>query len=190
MVDALELLLRRRSVAARQLGEPGPASGEIDLILTAAARVPDHKKLVPWRFIMLEGDGRARFGKAVAAVAEREEGKPLPAERRALEEGRFVRAPLVVVAVSRIVENPQAPDWEQQLSCGAACQSLTLAANALGYATNWITEWPAYSTGVQALLRLAGNERIAGFIYIGTPKLLPPDRDRPTLADIVSRWVG
>ena len=106
------------------------------------------------------------------------------------ERQRFLRAPLVVGVVSRVVATPGAPEWEQVLSAGAACFNLCLAANALGYGTSWITEWVAYSPIVRAALKLADNERIAGFVYVGTPATRPPDRERPALADIVTRWHG
>lgn len=185
---ALELLLRRRSVAAQQLGEPGPDAAQLELILTAAARVPDHKKLVPWRFIVIEGEARARLGERLASILAHEAPGEASPERLTVERGRFQRAPVVVTVVSRVVENPGAPEWEQQLSAGACCQNLTLAANTLGFATNWITEWCGYSRGVAGALGLGAGERVAGFIHIGTPKLTPPDRDRPNLAQIVTRF--
>lgn len=184
----LDLLRVRRSVGAAKLTSPGPSPAEIEQILTIAARVPDHKKLAPWRFILFEGEARARFGKVLMEACRREEREPPSADRLALEEGRFLRAPLVIGVVSRIIANPAAPEWEQILSAGAACQNLTLAANAMGYGTNWITEWYAYSAGVRDALGLAPNERIAGFVYVGTPTEAPADRERPMLTDIVTRW--
>lgn len=185
--DALELLLTRRSVSANQMRPPGPSATDLDRILTAAARVPDHKKLAPWRFIVFEGEARERFGQVLAQVCAREEKEPPSTMRLELEAKRLMRAPTVVAVVSRVTHNPAAPDWEQQLSAGAVCQNMTLAANALGFATNWITEWYSYSAGVQAALGLARNERIAGFVYIGSGDT-PPDRERPSLSDIVTRW--
>ena len=99
-----------------------------------------------------------------------------------------MRAPTVVCVVSRVVSNSGAPEIEQLLSCGAAAFNLCLAANALGYGTSWITEWIAYSPMVREKLGLAENERIAGFVYIGTPMEKPEERERPNLADIVTRW--
>ena len=107
-----------------------------------------------------------------------------------MERARLLRAPVVVAVISRTVPNPAAPEWEQVLSCGAVCMNLCLAANALGFGTSWITEWYAYSSGVRAALRLAVNERVAGFIYIGTPKEKQTDRDRPDLDRITTRWSG
>jgi nitroreductase len=188
--DALELLLKRRSVKPALLAEPGPSAAQLDTILTAAARVPDHKKLEPWRFIVFEGDARAAFGRILLKACLAEEKETPSAGRLELERGRLLRAPTVVAVISRTLPNPAAPEWEQILSCGAACFNLCLAANALGFGTCWITEWYAYSKGVREGLRLAANERIAGFIYIGTAKETQPDRERPPLAKIVTRWTG
>jgi nitroreductase len=185
--QAIELLLRRRSVSANALGEPGPTESELELILRAASRVPDHKKLVPWRFLLFQGDARAAFGKVLAETCRTEEKDP-GAFRLENEAKRFLRAPLVIAVISRVTKNPAAPDWEQILSAGAACQNLILAANALGYGTQWITEWCAYSEGVRRALGLAESERVAGFVYIGTSKEKPDERERPDLEQIVSSW--
>lgn len=185
---ALDLLLTRRSVSANSLTEPGPDAAELALMLQAAARVPDHKKLVPWRFLLFQGEARGAFGKALAQIC-REEQKEEGAFRLENEEKRFLRAPVVIAVISRVVTNPAAPDWEQILSVGAACQNLILAATALGYGANWITEWCGYSEGVRRLLRLAPNERVGGFVYVGTPKEKPVERERPKLDDIVTSWV-
>jgi nitroreductase len=186
--STLEMLLSRRSVKAAMLAEPGPNSTELAKILTAAARVPDHKKLVPWRFLVFEGVARSKFGDVLSAACQAEERDPPSPVRLEMERRRLLRAPTVVAVISRVVPHPGAPEWEQILSAGAACFSLCLAANALGYATCWITEWYAYSPRVRAALRLADNERVAGFIYIGTARERPPERERPALEAIVTRW--
>jgi nitroreductase len=183
----IDLLLARRSVSANSLGEPGPNAAELELMLKAASRVPDHKKLVPWRFILFQGEARAEFGNILAEICRAEEKDP-GAFRLKNEANRFLRAPLVIAVISRVVKNPAAPDWEQILSAGAACQNLIVAATALGYGAQWITEWYGYSPGVRQALALAGNERVAGFVYIGTPKEKPDERERPRLADIVAPW--
>ena len=183
----IDLLLSRRSVSANSLGEPGPSHAEIELILRAASRVPDHKKLVPWRFVLFQGEAREAFGKVLAEVCAAEESDP-GAFRLENEAKRFLRAPLVIAVISRVVKNPAAPEWEQVLSAGASCQNLVLAATALGFGVQWITEWYGYSEGVRKALALAENERVAGFIYIGTAKEKPDERERPKLADIVAPW--
>ncbi len=186
----LELLEARRSVKPDRLLAPGPSPEQLDRILTIAARVPDHKKLVPWRFMVFEGEARAKMGEIFAEAALAEEREPPSPIRLETERKRFQRAPLVVGVVSRVTPKPGAPEWEQVLSAGAAAFSLCLAANALGFGTSWITEWVAYSARVRAALGLAENERIAGFVHIGTPAETPADRERPALAGIVSRWNG
>ncbi len=186
----IALLSTRRSVKPEQLGLPGPSPHEIETILTIAARVPDHKKLAPWRFIVLEGDERARLGEIVAEACVAAEKEPPSQVRLDLERKRLLRAPVVIAVVSRTKAHPGAPEWEQMLSAGAACFNLCLAANALGYATSWLTEWIAYNARVGAALGLADNERIAGFIYIGTAAARPEERERPALSDIVTRWHG
>jgi nitroreductase len=183
----LDLLLKRRSVSANSLGEPGPSPAELELILRAASRVPDHKKLVPWRFLLFQGEARKAFGEVLAEICAAEENDP-GAFRLENEAKRFLRAPIVIAVISRVVKNPAAPEWEQVLSAGAACQNLILAATALGYGVQWVTEWYAYSQGAQKALSLADNERVAGFIYVGTAKEKPEERERPKLFDIVSRW--
>jgi nitroreductase len=183
----IDLLLTRRSVSANSLGEPGPNEAELELILRAASRVSDHKKLVPWRFLLFQGEARARFGKVLAEVCRAEESDP-GQFRLENEAGRFMRAPLVIAVISRVVKNPAAPEWEQILSAGAACQNLLIAATALGFGVQWITEWCGYSKGVRQALLLADNERVAGFVYIGTAKEKPEERERPALAEIVAPW--
>jgi nitroreductase len=183
----IDHLLSRRSVSANSLGEPGPTPLELKQILTAASRVPDHKKLVPWRFVLFQGEARAAFGRVLAEACRAEEDDP-GAFRLETEAKRFLRAPLVIGVISRVVENKAAPQWEQILSAGAACQNLLVAATALGFGTQWITEWYGYSERVRRGLKLADNERVAGFIYIGTAKEKPEERERPALADIVSAW--
>jgi nitroreductase len=185
--SALDLLLTRRSVSANSLTDPGPNAAELELMLRAASRVPDHKKLVPWRFILFQGEARAAFGKALAEICRAEENDP-GAFRLENEEKRFVRAPLVIAVISRVVKTAGAPEWEQILSAGAACQNLILAATSLGFGAQWITEWCGYSEGVRRVLGLAENERVAGFVYVGTPKERPEERERPKLSDIVSSW--
>ncbi len=184
----IALLSSRRSVKPDRLLAPGPQPQELETMLRIASRVPDHKKLAPWRFIVLEGDARAKLGDVIADACIAEEPERPSDVRLAMERGRLTRAPLVVAVISRVTPHRSAPEWEQILSAGAACLNLCLAANALGYGTSWITEWIAYSPRVREALQLADNERIAGFVYIGTPAEAPHERDRPALADIVSRW--
>ena len=188
--DTVDLLLKRRSAKPALLAEPGPTPQQLGVILTAASRVPDHKKLEPWRFIVFEGEARAGFGRILLRACLAEEKDTPSAARLEMERTRLLRAPTVVAVISCVTPNPAAPEWEQILSCGAACFNLCLAANAMGFGTSWITEWYSYSRAVREGLKLAANERIAGFIYIGTAIEQQPDRDRPQLAKIVTRWNG
>lgn len=184
----LDFLLTRRSSKPALMAEPGPSPAELRQILTAAARVPDHKKLVPWRFIVFEGDARAAFGAHLAEICAREEAESPSDVRLATERERFTRAPVVVAVISRIASPPRVPVIEQTLSAGAACMNLCLAANALGFATSWITEWYAFSEGVRGALKLGDGEVVAGFVYIGTASERQPDRDRPDLDQITEYW--
>lgn len=186
----IDFLSRRRSVKPDKLAAPAPSAAELETILTIASRVPDHKKLAPWRFIVIEGDARARLGEVVAEACIAAEKEPPSHVRLDTERGRFMRAPMVIAVVSRVTPHRSAPEWEQVLSAGAACFNLCLAANALGYGTSWISEWVAYNQTIAAALGLAENERIAGFIYVGTPVDRPEERERPALADIVTCWNG
>lgn len=182
----MEQLLTRRSVAANDLGEPGPNGESLQMLLKAAARVPDHKKLTPWRFILLQGEARAAFGEKLAAICA--ENEPDASDvRLETERTRFTRAPVVVAVVSSPVEHPACPEWEQVLSAGAVCMNLLHAAVAAGYGAQWLTEWYGFDPQVARAFGLAPHERFAGFVYIGTAQDKPADRDRPELAQIVSR---
>ena len=187
MPDALDLLATRRSVKPVELLGPPPSPDEVDKILTIAARVPDHGKLVPWRFIVFAGDGRLAAGDKIAAAfrADHPEAKP---EHVEMERTRLARAPLVIAVVSRAGPHVKIPEWEQILSAGAAAMNVVLAAHALGYAANWMTEWYAYDRRVLDALGLAANERIAAFVHIGRPAQPPVDRPRPPLAEVVTRF--
>ena len=186
MNDTLELLRTRRSVAPHLLGEPGPTAKELDLLLTIAARVPDHGRLAPWRFIVLQGEARQRIGEAIAA-AYRADNPEAEAAKIDSERGRLTRAPLVVGVVSRARPHVKIPEWEQAMSAGAVCMALVIAANAMGFATSWLTEWYAFDRRVLETLGLEPDENIAGLIHIGRPTTAPVERPRPALADIVTR---
>jgi nitroreductase len=187
MPDALELLKTRRSIKPIELTGPAPSAAEIETLLTVAARVPDHGKLVPWRFIIFEGEARVAAGTAIVAAFRAKYPQATPEQAEA-ERTRLARAPLVIAVVSRAGPHVKIPEWEQVLSAGAAAMNLVLAAHALGYAASWITEWYAYDRGVLDALGLKENERIAGFVHIGRPKQPPEDRPRPPLAEIATRF--
>jgi nitroreductase len=187
MRDTIDFLKTRRSVKPREMSGPGPSPAELETILTLGARVPDHGKLVPWRFIVFEGEARARAGDLIAAVFSRK-NSGAPAADIEVEKKRLMEAPLVIAVVSSPKPNAKVPAWEQQLSAGASCLSIVTAATALGYGANWLTGWFAYDREVLAGIGLTTDEKIAGFIHIGTRAKPPEDRPRPALADIVTRF--
>jgi nitroreductase len=183
----LDLLLSRRSGSAKTMTGPGPSAAELRTILAAGARVPDHGKLAPWRFILFEGEGRARMGALLvkALLANEPNANEV---RQEIERGRFMRAPVVVGVVSRAKEGIPIPVWEQQLSAGACCTNMLLAATAMGYVGNWITEWCAYDARVKAGLGLAADENIAGFLYFGKPAAPLEERVRPDLDSLITHF--
>jgi|SRR6516164_3568867 nitroreductase len=187
MNDTIELLKARRSAPAATLSEPGPSAEDIELILSLAARVPDHGKLAPWRFILFEGAARDRAGEIVAEVYAKAHPEG-DAGRLETEKKRFSHAPLVVGVISKAGLHEKIPEWEQVLSAGAVCMNLIVAANALGFASVWLSEWYSYDREVLMRLGVAEGERVAGFIHIGRPQGPREDRVRPVLADIVTRF--
>jgi nitroreductase len=187
MTDTLALLKLRRSVPPQFLSAPGPDAAQLDQLLTIASRVPDHGKLAPWRFIVFEGSGREKAGDIVAKAFQTR-NPDADAEKIAFERSRLVQAPLIVAVVSKAAEHPKIPLWEQQLSAGAVCMNLLIAANAMGFGACWLTNWFAFDRDVVTAFGLADGERIAGFVHIGTADAAPADRERPALADIVSRF--
>ena len=187
MPDAIELLKIRRSIKPREMGGPGPSPAELETILTIGARVPDHGKLTPWRFIVFEGDARARGGDVIAQVFARKNLQASPAEID-IEKRRLTDAPLVIGVVSFTKPHPKVPPWEQELSAGASAMNIVTAATALGYGACWLTGWFAFDRDVLEALGLKAQEKLAGFIYIGTPSKPSEDRPRPALSDIVTRF--
>lgn len=185
--DTLSLLQSRRSVPPPALGEPGPDAAELDRLLAVAARVPDHGKLVPWRFIVFRGDARHRAGAAIADVFKIQ-NPGAGEERLMLERKRLAQAPVVVGVVSRAAPHVKIPEWEQVLSAGAVAMTLVVAANAAGYATSWLTEWYSYDPQARAALGLAEHERFAGFVHIGRATTTIEDRVRPVMDEIVSHY--
>src|ERR1044071_10228567 len=187
MPEALELLKTRRSVKPIELNGPGPTASELENILTVASRVPDHGKLTPWRFIVFDGDARLKAGAAIEAIFKNN-NPAATADQIEFERNRLARAPLVIAVVSRAAPHAKIPEWEQLLSSGAAAMNLVIAANALGFGASWLTEWYAYDRGVLDALGLESNEKIAGFVHIGTRDTLPADRYRTPLSAIVQRY--
>lgn len=186
--STIELLHTRRSTKAADLHAPGPNQPQIDQLLKAAHRVPDHGKVGPWRFVVFTGSARSDFDSALQRIYQT--NNPEATEKLVSHNGQLLsRSPCVIAVIaSPNLEHPKVPLWEQTLSAGAACQNLLTAAHALGFSAQWLTEWYSYNKDVNALLSMVDSEQIAGFIYIGTPAETPQERTRPPLDERVIYW--
>ena len=180
------LLATRRSGKPRDMIAPGPDAAQLRAILQAAIRVPDHGKLVPWRFVTIASDRRAAFATLLRDAYL--EGKP-DAGRLELEaiEQFAHQAPTLVVAISKPAHASHIPIWEQELSAGAACMNLIHAAHAHGFVAGWLTGWAAYAQPVRKAFD-AMDGRIAGFIFIGTPSREQEERPRPDYDAVIAAW--
>lgn len=180
---------QRRSVPARQLGEPGPDEATVLRMLRSAVRVPDHGKRVPFRFVRIAGPARMRLGDALAELAQRRDPEA-PAAVLDKDRQRFSHAPLVIVVVAVLdPEDQQIPEQERLLSAGSVCFALLQAAQSLGFGACWLTGWPAHDAEARRLMGLGPHERVAGFIHIGTPTLEAPERNRPDPQALLSDLV-
>ncbi|WP_448582757.1 nitroreductase family protein [Thermaurantiacus sp.] len=181
--DPLALLLTRRSGKARDLAPPGPDAAMLDTLLRAAMRVPDHGKLAPWRFVVIED--RVRFADTILRLYQAERPEAGRLELQALRDFAF-QAPALVATIS-LVRDCHIPAWEQELSAGAATAHLMLAAHAAGFAANWLTGPAAYLPGMAEALGVPGG-RIAGFVFIGTPTKPLEERPRAAPDEVVLRF--
>ncbi|HTK35036.1 MAG TPA: nitroreductase [Caulobacteraceae bacterium] len=181
--EVLAFLARRRSASPFTLAAPGPTPVELDAILRLAARVPDHGKLAPWRFVVLEGEAKARFVGALSHLAAKQPG-PEKAEAVLAK----IYTPPLTVAVISSPKDAKIPLWEQQMSAGAVCMTLCLAAQAMGFGANWITDWYAYDPQARALLGVGAGEQVAGYVHLGTAAEAPLERVRPDVAALTTRW--
>jgi nitroreductase len=187
-MDAIEALTQRRSPP--KLVDPAPDDAQIEAILAAAIRAPDHGRLRPWRFLILRGPARERLG-TVLADALKARMPEMPADAIERERQKPLRAPLMVVVAASLVEGHKIPVIEQMLAAGAATQNLVLAAHAMGFGAMWRTGDPAYDARVKAALGLAPTDAIVGFIYLGTAAgrpAIPPNE--PGVKDFVREWSG
>ena len=183
----LDMLALRRSIKVAHLTQPGPDADTLTAILQIGARVPDHGKLGPWRFIILAGEDRLAYGASVANLL-RQRQPDLDAARLEQEAERFARTPVVVAVVSTAGPHAKIPEWEQVLSVGAVCHNVMLAARGFGFGSVWLSEWTAYDCEALALLGLTDSERLAGFIYMGTATQTPIERPRPDALTRISHW--
>lgn len=184
---SLQALDERRSTPSRQLGEPGPDEATLLRMLRSAVRVPDHGKLVPFRFLRIAGPARLALGDFLAARSrERDPDAAEPAIEK--DRQRFSFAPLIVTVVAHLQPGHKVPVQEQLLSAGCVCFALLQAAQAFGFGAQWLTAWMAYDEAVATHLGLAADEHIVGFIHIGTPRLDAPERERPDPAALLQDW--
>jgi nitroreductase len=185
----LSLMHKRRSVPPHALAGPGPEGAELDELLALAARVPDHGKLHPWRFIVFNGAGQQRAGAIVEEIFCIDHPAATDAQRQA-ERARMTTAPLVIGVVSCARDHVKIPQWEQKMSAGAVCMSLVMAAHAMGYAASWLTQWLSYDRRVLERFGVGEGEQIAGYIHIGRPTQKIDDRERPDVAALTTYFIG
>lgn len=186
--DALDLLATRRSVPPVLLREPGPDPAQLQRLLALASRVPDHGMLSPWRFIVIEGEARARASAVVESVFVARNPDADEKVRRK-EATRLSMAPTIVAVLSTAAEHVKIPVWEQALTAGAVCENLVVAASAMGFGASWLTGWLAYDAEVLEGLGVRPGERVAGFIHIGTPAEAIAERPRPDVAALTTHFV-
>jgi nitroreductase len=180
------LLATRRSGKPRDMIAPGPSPAQLRVVLEAAIRVPDHGKLAPWRFVIIDKDQRDALSDLLTSAYRTEKPDAGRLEIEAMDQ--FARqAPCLVVALSTPVIDSKIPVWEQELSVGAACMQLLNAVHAQGFVGGWLTGWPAYSESVRDAFG-GEHDRIAGFIFIGTAGRAQEERPRPDYDSVVQRW--
>lgn len=166
---------------------PGPNGALLENILSAAMRVPDHRKIEPWRFIIIEGNEREKLGQKLSSRYS--EITPTASKSELEEEaGRLLRAPLCVTVVSSPDHMHRTPVWEQELSAGALCLNLLYAVGAAGFSASWISEWWAFDAEINKILGLSNNERIAGHVFVGQTNSELAERPRPTSTAKISKW--
>jgi len=185
--DTIDFLTTRRSTVARMMDGPGPGDEDLKRIMEAGMRVPDHGRLTPWRFIVIRGDAREKLGDVIAEAYKKNNPDAIE-EQVEIEQERLTRAPVVIAVVSRVQKEHKIPEWEQILSSGAACQTMLIAAQSIGYAAQWLTEWYAYDANVKQAIGAESGDEIAGFLYLGNGTGELSDRARPAYDDIVSEW--
>ncbi len=162
---------------------PGPSADEVQDILSVGLRVPDHGKIAPWRFVIIEGEDQARFGAALADLYTAEKPDAGKLELQSLRDFATA-APTLIAVLSRVNEARTIPRWEQELSAGAACQNMLLAGHAMGYHGQWLSGWPAYGEGVVDLLGGEAGDKIAGYLFFGTVDAELSERPRPAVEEI------
>ena len=189
MSKTIDFLSTRRSVTAKMM-KPGHVKKEdLDLILNTGLRVPDHGGLKPWKVIVFKGNSRKIFDEDILLKEYKSiNNNPTP-DIIKMESTRLQRADTVIAIISNTVKHPKISEWEQTLSCGAVCTTILYAAQSLGYAAQWVTEWYSYNPNI--ITSLGGNpksDKIAGFIYIGKKDKEPKERSRPNFDEYISYY--
>jgi nitroreductase len=184
----LSLLATRRSGRAREMVAPGPSPAELRQILEVAMRTPDHGKLAPWRFVVVEREQRAALAALLHSALDDNHSDAGPAHHAKAEQFAHQGEALVVM-LSAPVAGHKVPVWEQELAAGAAAMNLLHAAHALGYVGSWLTGWASYDPTVRASFAHEAGERIVGFMFLGSPGVALQERPRPEAAAFVRRWV-
>jgi len=183
-----DFLANRRSNLAKMMEGAGPNEAQLNDILTIAARVPDHRKLMPWRFIVFQGDARTNFGQHLAEKFK-SDNPATPEDKVTFEAQRLMRAPIVVAVISSPKDCIRGtPEWEQILSSEAVCYNMVLAAQSMGFGAQWLTEWFAYDREILDLLGLTETEKISGFVYLGQTSVQARERLRPDIMKIVKNY--
>lgn len=183
--NTMSLLLTRRSAKARNLESPGPNEEQLRDILTAGMRVPDHGKLAPWRFIVVQNEAQDALSNIFADAYLNEKPEASALELDSIQ--NFPKqAPVMIAVLSRLNTARAIPEWEQRLSAGAACQNMILAAHAMGFKANWLTGWAAFCEDIIKELGGQQDDKIAGFLFIGSSNKGLSERPRPAFDDIIS----
>lgn len=181
--ETVAFLARRRSASAMTLTAPGPDKAQLADLLRLAVRVPDHGKLAPWRFIVLEGEAKAVFAERITALAPSQANPP----KATAALRKLTNPPVCVAVISRHLP-AEIPEWEQRQSAAAVCHQMLLAASALGWGANWITDWYSYDPRALEILGVGPDEKVAGYLYIGTTNEQPQERQRPDAMALTSYW--
>ena len=186
MKNIIKFLQTRRSITAKNMICNQVNEDDLDDILSCGVRVPDHGALNPWELIVIKGDAKLRIGNDILAKEYHLNNPEASVDDINFERSRLCRASVVIAVLFKPVSHPKIPFWEMQLSSGAVCSNLLVAAQSLGYAAQWLTEWYAYNDSM--IKELGGNsdtDKIAGFIYIGDKDKMPVERRRPTKEKVI-----
>ena len=185
--DPIDFLTTRRSTVVRLMDGPGPNENDLRKIIEAGMRVPDHGRLTPWRFFVIQGKARETIGEVIAESFRKKNPEAIQ-EQLNIEHERLTRAPTVIAVVSKVKQGHKIPEWEQILSSGAACQTMLIAAQSMGFAAQWLTEWYSYDDDVKRMIGADPEDKIAGFLHLGNGTSELSDRARPNYDEIVSNW--